>query len=267
MNVRPVAKKARTPNPPGRKKAKTPAPPTRVQAPSQRVDLGDIGARQRWILYGSAAFGIIALVAVVLVFTLGAKGSSKPSPTSDKSPAALVSLMTQAGCSLKTVKGYIPPGESNHVPSLTKKLPWNTDPPSNGQHYPLWAVWGFYTQAVNPRMVVHDEEHGGVIYWWGTKVPASTVDALRNLYNEQPVGTFGTPYPKLGTKVAISAWTGNPTTYRRTDNGIGHLAICPSYTAATHKAFQAFRDDYRGEGPEGIPLDADKPGCGPNGCP
>ena len=37
-----------------------------------------------------------------------------------------------------------------HLQSLTGKFPWNTDPPSNGQHYPAWAVWGFYTEAGQP---------------------------------------------------------------------------------------------------------------------
>jgi hypothetical protein len=172
--------------------------------------------------------------------------------------------MEAAGCNYKTVKAYVPPGQGVHVNSLTKKFPWNTDPPSNGQHYPLWAVWGFYTQPVNPRMVVHNQEHGGVILWWGTNVPASTVDQLRSFYNEQPDGTFGTPYAKLGSKVAISAWTGDPAKY--TQNGYygqGHLAICPRLDGATLKAFEAFRNAYRGKGPEGIPLSLDKPGLGP----
>jgi hypothetical protein len=43
----------------------------------------------------------------------------------------------------------------------------------------------------------------------------------------------------------------------------GHIAICPNYTAATKKAFEDFRNLYRGHGPEGIPLSADKPGMGP----
>jgi hypothetical protein len=238
------------------KKAKTPAPPRRVQAPKQRVDMGDIGGRQRLILYGSAALGLIALAAVVLVVTLTGGGGSN-----------VASLMTNAGCTFKTVKGFIPKGESNHVPSLTKKFPWNTDPPSNGQHYPVWAVWGFYNEPVNPRMVVHNEEHGGVVLWWGAKVPASTVAQLRDFYNEEPTGSFGTPYPKLGSRIAITAWTGNPNTYRRTDNGFGHIAVCASYTPKTKKAFEAFRDEYIGKGPEGVPLSADKPGCSAQGCP
>jgi hypothetical protein len=217
--------------------------------------MGDLGMRQRAILYGVAASGIVALVVVVLIVALGGgKNGAKH----------VASLMTSAGCSFKTVKAYVPPGQGVHVQSLTKKFPWNTDPPSNGQHYPIWAVWGFYTDPINPRYVVHNEEHGGVILWWGSDVPASTVSDLRAFYNEKPTGTFGTPYAKLGAKVAITAWTGNPSDYGRNGNwGQGHIAICPSWGPKVKSAFEAFRDEYRGKGPEGVPLSADEPGMGP----
>lgn len=239
-----------------KKKPRTPTPP-RVQAPRRRADApaADPLARHRALLYGISGAGIVALVVIVLVVTLGGGGSSAKK---------VASSMAAAGCSFKTVKAYVPPGQGVHVASLTKKFPWNTDPPSNGQHYPLWAVWGFYTEPINPRKVVHNEEHGGVILWWGSQVPQSTVNALQSFYNEQPDGLFGTPYPKLGSKIAISAWTGNPSDYGRNGYfGQGHLGICPSWGPKVKKAFTDFRSAFRGHGPEGIPLSADEPGMGP----
>jgi len=218
--------------------------------------MDDLGAGHRAVLYGVAGLGIVALVIVVIVVAFGG-GSANAAKN-------VAPLMSTAGCTYKTVTAYVPPGQGVHVASLTKKFPWNTDPPSNGQHYPIWAVWGFYTEPVNPRMVVHNEEHGGVILWWGTKVPSSTVDRLRAFYDEESDGSFGTPYPKLGSKIAISAWTGDPTRYGRNGYyGQGHLAICTRYDDATKKAFEAFRKAFRGKGPEGIPLSADKAGMGP----
>jgi hypothetical protein len=239
-----------------KKKPRTPVPRP-VQAPRTRsAKPDDLGRRHRRALYVVAGVGAVALIAVVLGVALAGGGSGSKK---------VASLMQSAGCTFKTVKAYVPKGQNVHVPSLTKKLPWNTDPPSNGQHYPLWAVWGFYTQPVNPRMVVHNEEHGGVILWWGSNVPKATVDRLQAFYQQQPDGVFGTPYPKLGSKVAISAWTGDPASYGANGYyGQGHLAVCPRYDDATEKAFAAFRSAYRGHGPEGIPLSADKPGMGPS---
>ncbi len=245
-----------------KKKPRTPAAP-RVQAPQRRSGSGrkaapsdDLGRSHRTLLYVAAAAGFLGLIAVVGVIALGggSGGNTK----------RLAADIAAANCTFKTVTGYVPKGQSTHVNSLTQKLPWNTDPPSNGQHFPEWAVWGFYNQPVNPRMVVHNEEHGGVILWWGSKVPQSTVAKLLAFYNEQPDGSFGTPYPKLGSKIAITAWTGDPSHYQQNGYyGQGHIAVCPTYTAATEKAFEDFRKLYRGHGPEGIPLSADQPGDGP----
>ncbi|HZQ81655.1 MAG TPA: DUF3105 domain-containing protein [Gaiellaceae bacterium] len=249
-----------------KKKPRTPTPP-RVQAPQRRgggprrapgsAPAGsDLGLRHRALLYGVAGAGFVGLVIAVLVIALGGGGG-----TSDKQIAA---DFHAAGCTYKTVKAYIPKGQPIHVPSLTKKFPWNTSPPSNGQHYPEWAVWGFYTQAINPRQVVHNEEHGAVVEWWGPKVSPSVVNDLRSFYDEQPDGGFGTPYASLRDKFALTAWTGNPATYSANGPyGFGHLAICSQWTPKTKTAFEAFRKAYRGKGPEGIPLCADEPGDSP----
>jgi Protein of unknown function (DUF3105) len=245
-----------------KKKPRTPPPP-RVQAPQRRTGpsrkasaADDTGLQHRRLLYGAAAAGFAGLVAVILVFALaGGKGGDSKQVAAD---------FAAANCTFKTVTAYVPKGGHTHVPSLTSNDHWNTDPPSNGQHYPEWAVWGFYTDAVNPRRVVHNEEHGGVVVWWGSKVSQLTVAKLLAFYNEVPDGSFGTPYPTLGSKIAITAWTGDTSRYQQNGYyGQGHIAVCPSYTAATKKAFESFRKLYRGHGPEGIPLSADEPGDGP----
>jgi hypothetical protein len=234
------------------KKTKTPPPPRRVQASRTHTDGGD--RRTRMWLYAAAASGLIALAVVLgFVFARGGGGGKD-----------VAALMQKANCSFKTVDAFVPKGQPVHVDSLTKNLKWNTFPPSNGQHYPAWAVWGFYTEPVNPRMVVHNLEHGGIVLWWGPDVPQKTVDALSSFYDKEPTGLFGTPLAGLDGKVAVSAWTGDPTRYGRDGYyGQGHVAVCPSYGAATEKAFLAFRDAYRGKGPEGVPLSADAPGMGP----
>jgi hypothetical protein len=248
------------------KKSRTPMPPRNVQAPRPRAGGGnaDLARRNRIILFALAGSGVGLLIVVVAYIALSGGGKSNTGGTKGVSDGNVAPLMKTAACTFKTVTAYLPKGQNMHLQSLTAKFPWNTDPPSNGQHYPLWAVWGFYTEPVNPRQVVHNEEHGGVILWWGTKVSQATVDQLRTLYNEQPDGVFGTPYPKLGTKVAITAWTGDTSKYQVNGYyGQGHIAVCPSFNAATKTAFEAFRNAYRGHGPEGIPLSADEPGMGP----
>ena len=219
-----------------------------------------------------AASGVIALAVVIAIFAFsGSKGGNSKGTTTTSlgGNAGVAAAMRAAGCTYQDAAGPKPPkGQAQHIQSLADKVDWNTFPPAGGQHYPLWAVWGFYTDAVNPKQVVHNEEHGGVVLWWGPKVPASEIDQLHNFYNESPNSMFGTPLPGtidgkgLGSKVAITAWTGSPTTYQRSDWGFLHLAICPRFDES---AFKKFRDAYRGKGPEGIPTSANNPGEGPNG--
>ena len=246
------------------KKAKTPRPPS-VQAPKRRESkpartsgLAGLRPYLPWIATGVVA---IAALVIVVVATSGSGGSSGTSSVNVK-PA-----MVAAGCTYRDVKPFPPKKDSTNyhadVPSLTTptKGLWSTSPPSAGSHYGAWAVWGFYRQPVNPRQVVHNEEHGGVIVWWGPKVPGTTIDKLESFYAEKSEGMFGTPYAALGKKIALTAWT-DPAGhyYSGGDYGVGHIAICSGFN---QKAFATFRDAFRGKGPEGIPLSSDTPGSGP----
>ena len=243
------------------KKPRTPRPPQRVQAPKRRVDTrkgSPFGAFPRWG-WAVAGAAVVALAAVAaFAFGGGSSGVSE---------ASVAKAMTSAGCTYKSVPPKPPrKNPTNYhadVPKLTTPTTnlWSTFPPSGGAHYGLWAVWGFYRQAVNPRQVVHNEEHGAVVIWWGPQVPSSTVDKLEAFYQQKPEGMFGTPIAGLGDKIALTAWTGDPSKYYRNGNhGIGHVAICSRFD---QKAFATFRDAFRGKGPEGIPLSSDTPGSGP----
>jgi uncharacterized protein DUF3105 len=248
-----------------KKKPRTPQPPRKVQAPKQRhaARKGVDPDRQKKILYGVAGAGLAGLaIALVVIFATGRTTKDVKSG----SDATVRAAMTAAGCTFvsKTVlppKHVVASGYHLDVPTLTTKVKWSTFPPSGGAHYGLWAIWDFYTQPVNPRLVVHNEEHGGVIMWWGPKVPEVTIARMRDFYIESPNGMFGTPIAGLGNKIALAAWTGDPAKYyRKGYYGTGKLAICPHFD---EKAFTAFRDAYRGHGPEGVPLESDVQGSGP----
>jgi len=230
------------------KKTRTPAPPRPVQAPQRRSKGGKGGTtdkRSKWMLIAFAASGVIGLAVVAGVIALTNGGSGGDTANAAEVPTALQA----AGCTFKTVKAT----GREHVTSLDAKIKYNTSPPSNGNHYFSPATWGFYGSAANPIQVVHNEEHGGVVIWWGDKVPQATIDKLHEFYSSSPNGMLGTPYPTLGKKIALTAWT-SP----EGGTGQGRLAICGSYN---EKAFTAFRDAFRGKGPERFPVDSLTPGA------
>jgi hypothetical protein len=266
-------------------KPRTPKPPRPVQAPKRRdaapsrTTGGGLSSVPNWAWF---AVGVAAVV--IIAAAVGLSGGSKSS--SQPSTATVRTTMLAAGCTYQDVKPFPPRDKVNFhadVPTLTTPMTglWSTFPPAAGGHYAQWAVWGFYTTPVNPRQVVHNEEHGAVVIWWGPQVSAKTVNQLHSFYLEKVPGgpgdgMFGTPLTSiagksLGNKVALTAWTGDPANYYRItkvtlpdgttknvgDYGIGHVAICPGFD---QKAFTAFRDAFRGKGPEGIPLSSDEPG-------
>ena len=211
---------------------------------------------------GSGLAMLLVAVGLIVFATRDAEGT----PTD----ASVTSAMQAAGC---TVRNVAPVMTQQHVSSETAPVRWNTFPPAAGTHFANTAVWNFYREPVNPRNVVHNEEHGGVILWWGPETPASTIDELEAFYQESPEAMLGTPLaannpgltftgeadPNLGSRVAITAWTiDDPSTYFDNGNfGVAHVAVCPTFN---EEAFTKFRDAYRGHGPEGIPANFNRPG-------
>jgi hypothetical protein len=264
-------KKSRVPVPPRPKSRGTTAPPRRpVQAPKVRTKDRQL-RRPPALMYVLAGSGIAALAAVVfvIVFVLSGGGGGG-------SEVNVATAMRAAGCTYTEKKPL--PFTSNHslVPTLSTPVRWTTFPPAAGEHYGKPAIWDFYRGPANPRQVVHNEEHGGVILWYGPKTPKATVDELERFYQQEPDSMLGTELaaknpgvtfvgmhnPTLGRKVAITAWSiDSYRNYFRNGNyGIGVSAVCPTFN---EQAFTTFRDAHRGNGPEfpkNYSLQLNKPG-------
>jgi hypothetical protein len=242
------------------KKPRTPPPPRRVQAPKQRhaPRQGLSAERTRTILYGVAAAGAVGLVVVLVVVLAGGK-SGRTGNAANIRPA-----LTAAGCTLSTTKAT---PSANHTTSLNQPLKYATYPPVSGNHYYLPAIWGNYSLPVDPRQAVHNQEHGGIVIWVGPDVSAAERQQITNFYDESPNAMLvtaientskGVTYPKHAppdSKVFLTAWvTLKPRDY---DNATAQIASCPHFS---EKAFAAFRDEFRGDGPEPFPVSGLKPG-------
>jgi|SRR5882762_5987280 uncharacterized protein DUF3105 len=227
---------------PPKKKPKTPQPPRgnqprRVQAPQVRAGsrTGDPAARQRAILYGIAGSGVVALIAVILLVVLG--GGSSGSKDAAKALAA-------AGCQYRH---YPAQPRSPHYLTLTPNPPphWNSFPPTSGRHYGQWVLWGDYTDAQPLIKSTHNLEHGGVIIQYGNKVPQADIAKINDFWQSDPNAMLVAPLPKLGNKIALTAWT--------------QWAECTHFN---QNAFAKFRSAFRYHGPESpvFPKSALEPG-------
>ncbi len=211
-----------------RSKTQVPPPPRpRRQAGPKRRDTQPPQWRKRAFIAGAAALVLGAVIAAVVVVSDG--GGEK----------ALAEKLVAAGCTLKTY----PEQEPRHVATYEAKVAYNSFPPTSGTHHQQPVVWGEYPEPVVAIQEPHNLEHGGVIIQYGDKVPAATRKRLQAFYADSPNGMVLAPLPKLGNRIALTAWT--------------KLATCEQFD---EKAFAAFRSAYRGKGPERFSVGDLKPG-------
>ena len=139
-------------------------------------------------------------------------------------------------------------------PTLTTKVKWSTFPPSGGAPLRPLGDLGLLHAAVNPRQVVHNEEHGGVVIWWGPNVSRATDRRAADFYDESPNGDVrhADRRPRATRSRSPPGRATRPRYYReRLLRRSASSRSCPHFD---EKAFTAFRDAFRGHGPEGVPL-------------
>jgi hypothetical protein len=210
-----------------------------------------------WI--GAGVVAIVAVAVVLLVVISGAGGAANVTPAQ----VAKVRLaMAAAGCTFNASPALT---SGQHMTTPNQKVTYKTFPPASGVHNPTPAVWGNYRVASDPRQVVHNLEHGGIAVWYGSGISAADRGALDAFYDRSPNAVVITPiadsYPRvkypqhapIDGKIALTTWTVN----QDTKQGTVYVAVCPHFN---QKAFDLFRDTFRGKGAERFPVSKLTPG-------
>jgi hypothetical protein len=221
-------------------KVKTPPPPRRVQAPKTRREERD--RRGLWLIVGAVA--VLAVVGAAAAFFLTRDDSS--------ASESVAQAMQDAGWSYKTYQG-LPAGVHISNPNATPKE-WNSFPPTSGPHYGQWVIWGEYDQPVRLAQSVHNLEHGGIVIFYGSGVSQDEISKLRSFYREDAAAMLLAPLPRLGDKIALTAW------YAPDPASGKSQGILAEGTTFNEDAFRTFRDTYRFKGPERIPPESLQPG-------
>lgn len=141
-----------------------------------------------------------------------------------------------AGCDLRL--GL--PDEGNTHISASKDPKYDTNPPTSGPHDPVPLADGAYLDHPDERYYVHSMEHGRIVIHYDPKLPEKDQLALKGVFDDDPEGMILIPSTGMPYEVAATAWR----------NGLG----CDSYSPEALDAIQDFRDQFRGKGPEKIPL-------------
>jgi uncharacterized protein DUF3105 len=175
----------------------------------------------------------LVLAAVIGAFLLLSGGGSANS--------GAVATVREAGCSYQHPKAQ----SRDHVNALPRRYKANSVPRSSGPHSAQTLIFGTYTEVVPELNAVHNLEHGGVIIWFGPKVPQTTINEINAFYIDDPNGLIVAKHPKLGDDIAFVAWT--------------HVARCPRFD---EDAAEAFIDAFLGKGPEPFEISDLQPGGG-----
>ena len=150
----------------------------------------------------------------------------------------------EASCELRL---DLPDEGNTHVPQ-SEEVTYETNPPTSGNHDVTPIADGAYLTPMKPpsanppnaRNFVHSLEHGRVIIQYSPSLPEDKQLALKGVFDEDPAGMILVPNNQMPYDVAATAWQ--------------QLLGCPTYSDGVLDAIRDFRDQYRGNGPENIPL-------------
>jgi hypothetical protein len=205
--------------------------------------------RMQFAFGGLLAVLIVAGVVVLVVVGLGGGGGGKAGQpvavkSSAKIPAQQTANLKQAAAAAHCKLVNAPIEGNTHETKNFHESDYKTNPPTSGNHNPVWYQDGIYAPGDVPNLgkLVHPLEHGRIELQYKPGTPKSVVDQLEALYQESSQGyhmllfenTTGMPY-----QVAATAW--------------GQLLGCPRMNPKVFDALRTFRERYIDKGPEIVP--------------
>jgi hypothetical protein len=156
---------------------------------------------------------------------------TKPGPLADanKLPAAAKA----AKCVLRNPKDE---GNTHLLPSQPTPK-YGSDPPTSGNHDPIPLANGVYEGPItNFRHAVHTLEHGRIEIEYQPSLSDADQLKLKGLIDESFQDMVMFQNPGSQWQVSAAAWD--------------HYLGCKTYNDKVLDAIRAFRDKYRGNGPE-----------------
>jgi hypothetical protein len=216
----------------------------------EAAERASAGRRKRlqYVFGGFLAVVIVAGVAALAAgaFSGGSDGGSGPETPKGGADIPgvqetdLKKAAAAASCTLAN-----PPIEGNtHEDKEFKASDYKTNPPTSGNHNPVWYQDGEYSPGNTPRLgeIVHPLEHGRIELQYKKGTSAQTVKQLETLFKQFDDGyhmllfenTTNMPYA-----VAATAW--------------GHSLSCPTMNDKVFDAVRAFRTAFINKGPETVP--------------
>jgi hypothetical protein len=129
---------------------------------------------------------------------------------------------------------------NTHINPDAKTPEYKTNPPTSGDHSPENLADGAYLEFPPQINSTHTMEHGRIMIQYSPDLSEEDQLALKGLFDSDPQGMLMFPNPDMPYEVAATTWT--------------NMITCDTYSPEALDAITDFRDEFRGQGPEQIPL-------------
>ncbi len=130
----------------------------------------------------------------------------------------LIQSSSQAAPTVTLMGTPVPNLSRDHIPDTQDPNPYSTNPPSGGHHFDTTLPAKFYNETDVAALgkypeghLVHNLEHGYVIFWYNCGVPgtdcASLKQSIQNVMNQYG-GTklIAFPWSSLTVPLAMTTW-------------------------------------------------------------
>ena len=230
--------------------------------------------RRLYLGYAVAGVIVVAIVAGIVVAISGSGGGDEPQQSDfpelayiqpelgavpdgvkpddregiappEQQTGDLEAAAEAAGCDLQL---NLEEEGNTHFEDDQKDPGYETSPPTSGNHYGNpnetgsgALADGAYLETPPLSRAVHALEHGRVAIQYSPDLPEREQLEIKGVFEESPFGVILFPNADMPYDAAITGWA--------------KLAGCKRYDgAATLDLLRTFREIYRGNGPEPVPL-------------
>jgi Protein of unknown function (DUF3105) len=233
----------------------------RLRELREEAEKREASEQRRKLLIGYGVAGVLAaaVVAGILVLVLagssGAKGNAhivqvdlattteglKPDEREGtKTKAGPLAIAAKLPAAAKAAKCVLRNPKDEGATHLTPSQPtpkYGSDPPTSGNHDPIPLANGVYDSVMPTfRHAVHTLEHGRIEIEYQPSLPDADQLKLKGLIDEDFRDMVMFQNDKSQWEVSAAAWD--------------HYLGCKTYNGKVLDAIRAFRDKYRGNGPE-----------------
>ena len=236
----------------------------RLRELREQAEKREASEQRRKLLIGYAVAAVLTLAVVggILAVVLGGGGSSASgnshivnagiglaTTTEDLKPddrqgtktkpgsLATAAKLPEAAKAAKCVLRNPPDAGNTHLLSSQPTPKYKTDPAVSGNHDPIPLANGVYRSPItNFRHALHTLEHGRVEIQYQPDLPNDAQLKLKGVIDEDFRDMVMFQNEKMKYQVAAAAWD--------------HYLGCRTYNEKVLDAIRAFRDQYRGNGPE-----------------